>query len=247
MDSLSLNLSGEPGTAVVALVAFVAGLIRGFTGFGGPAFVIAILTLFFTPYSVVSKILVIDFVASIYLFHGVYRNVDWKSTACLVLPTLLLMPLGHWLLIELDATLMKRAMAAIIAVSCILMLLGFRYRSAMTPAWLVAVGAAAGLVFGGSYIALVAVVAILLGPYGKHEGRTLVISWSFFTVLGFALISAWSGTTGVDDLLTAAPGAVTYLFGTWLGTQGFKKASEQTFRRSAIATLLALSALNLFI
>ena len=247
MDSLSLSLAGEPGIAVVALVAFLAGLIRGFTGFGGPAFVIAILTLFFTPYSVVSKILVIDFIASVYLFHGIYRNVDWKSTACLVLPTLLLMPLGHWLLIELDATLMKRAMAAVIAASCILMLLGMRYRSPMTAPWLIVVGAAAGLVFGGSYIALVAVVAILLGPYDKHEGRTLVISWSFFTVLGFAVISTWSGTTGLDDLLTAAPGAATYLLGTWLGTQGFHKASERSFRRSAIATLLALSAINLFI
>lgn len=245
MESLTSSLSGEPGMVIVAIVAFIAGLIRGFTGFGGPAFVIAILTLLFTPYSVVSKILVIDFIASVYLFQAVYRDVDWRSTALLVLPTLLLMPLGHWLLLTLDPTLMKRAMAAVIAMSCILMLLGIRYRSIMTPPWLLLVGAAAGLVFGGSYIALVAVVAILLGPYDKHQGRTLIISWSFFTVLGFALISIGSGTTGIDDLTTAAPGAATYLLGTWLGTHGFHRASEETFRRSAIAILLALSAFNL--
>ncbi|MCP4388677.1 MAG: sulfite exporter TauE/SafE family protein, partial [Gammaproteobacteria bacterium] len=39
----------EPGMLAVALVAFGAGLIRGFTGFGGPAFILAILTLFFAP------------------------------------------------------------------------------------------------------------------------------------------------------------------------------------------------------
>ena len=61
MDFLDISFSGEPGMAIIAIVAFGAGLVRGFTGFGGPAFILAILTLFFTPYSIVSKILVVDF------------------------------------------------------------------------------------------------------------------------------------------------------------------------------------------
>ncbi len=247
MDFLEINFSGEPGMAIIAIVAFGAGLIRGFTGFGGPAFILAILTLFFTPYSIVSKILVVDFIASVYLFKAVYRQIDWRATACMVVPTLLFMPLGHWLLIELDPVWMKRAIALIIATACVMMLVGFRYRHPMTTNWLVFVGACSGFVFGGSYIALVAVVFILLGPYDKHQGRTLIISWSFFTVLGFALISALSGTTGVDDVIAAAPGAVTYLLGTWMGTHGFRKSSEKLFRRAAIGVLLCLAIFNLII
>jgi uncharacterized membrane protein YfcA len=89
------------------------------------------------------------------------------------------------------------------------------------------------------------VVFILLGPYDKHAGRTLIIAWSLFTVLGFALISALSGTTGVDDVIAAAPGAATYLLGTWIGSHGFRKSSEKLFRRAAISALLALSIINL--
>ncbi|MEM7561814.1 MAG: sulfite exporter TauE/SafE family protein [Pseudomonadota bacterium] len=231
--------------AIIAFVAFGAGLIRGFTGFGGPAFIIAILTLFFTPYSIVSKILVVDFIASAYLFKAVYRQIDWKATAYLVVPSLVCMPLGHWLLIELDPLIMKRAMAAVIATACLLMLLDIRYRLPMTPWWLMLIGVIAGIVFGGSYIALVTVVAILLGPYDKNAGRTLIIAWSAFAVLGFAATSVFSGTTGIDDVVAAAPGAVTYLLGTWLGSQGFHKASEKLFRRAAIATLLVLAVFNL--
>jgi hypothetical protein len=245
MDFLGASFSGEPGMAIIAIVAFAAGLVRGFTGFGGPAFILAILTLFFTPYSIVSKILVVDFIASVYLFKAVYRDIDWRSTTCMVIPTLLFMPLGHWLLVELDPLWMKRAMAVIIASACILMLGGFRYRQQMTTAWLVVLGIFAGIVFGGSYIALVAVVFILLGPYDKHQGRTLIISWSSFTVLGFALMSLLSGTTGLDDIVTAAPGAATYLLGTWLGSHGFHNASEKLFRRGAIAVLLCLALFNL--
>jgi len=238
--------SGEPGVAIIAAVAFGAGLIRGFTGFGGPAFLLAILTIFFTPYSIVSKILVVDFFASVYLFTAVYRDIDWRSTLSMVLPTIIFMPLGHWVLLELDPVLMKRIMSAIIALACVVMLVGYRYRHPLSIAMLVLVGVLAGIVFGGSYIALVAVVAILLGPYNKIEGRTLIVTWSFFTVLGFALISAVSGTTTVDDITTALPGAATYMFGTWLGSKGFHNSSEKLFRRAAIATLMGLSFFNIF-
>lgn len=245
MDLFEINLSGEPGMAIIAMVAFGGGLVRGFTGFGGPAFILAILTLFFTPYSVVTKILVVDFIASVYLFKAVYRQIDWRATASMVIPTLIFMPLGHWLLIELDPVWMKRAMALTISAACVMMLIGYRYQRPMTTAWLVLVGSCAGIIFGGTYIALVAVVFILLGPYDKHAGRTLIIAWAMFTVLGFALISALSGTTGVDDVITAAPGAATYLLGTWIGSHGFRKSSEKLFRRAAIVTLLALSIINL--
>ncbi len=71
MDFLNISLSGEPGMAIVAIVAFGAGLIRGFTGFGGPAFILAILTLFFTPFSIVSNDMVAAEIASVSLFEAV--------------------------------------------------------------------------------------------------------------------------------------------------------------------------------
>ena len=245
MDFLNINFSGEPGMAIIAIVAFGAGLVRGFTGFGGPAFILAILTLFFTPVSVVSKILIVDFVGSVFLFKVVYREIDWRSTTCLVIPTLLAMPIGHWLLIEMDPMWMKRSMAVVIAASCVLLLIGYRYRNPLPTTGLIILGICAGIVFGGSYIALVAAVAILLGPYNKNQSRTLIISWSFFTMLGFALMSVVSGTTGVDDVIVAAPGAATYLLGTWLGSLGFHNASEKLFRRGAIGVLLCLALFNL--
>jgi hypothetical protein len=245
MDFLNISFSGEPGMAIIAIVAFGAGLVRGFTGFGGPAFILAILTLFFTPYSIVSKILIVDFLASMYLFKAVYHQIDWRSTAYLTIPTLLAMPPGHWLLLEMDPLWMKHSMAMIIAVACVFLLVGFRYRNPLSAGGLIVLGLCAGIVFGGSYIALVAAVVILLGPYDKNQGRTLIISWSSFTVLGFALMSVLSGTTGIDDLITAAPGAAAYLLGTWLGSLGFHNASEKLFRRGAIGVLLCLALFNL--
>ena len=239
------DTQADPGMLVVALVAFGAGLIRGFTGFGGPAFMLAILTLFFPPVSVVSKILVADFVANIYLMKSCYRDINWRKTAFMVIPTLLVMPLGHWVLMETDPAVMKRVIAIIIASVSLLMLIGVRYKHPLTPLWLIIAGFIAGFVFGGTYVALLAVAFILLGPYDKHQGRTLIISWTFFTVLGFAVISFWFGSTQISDIGVALPGAATYLLGSWLGSHGFHLASEKLFRRLALSTLLMLSLFSL--
>ena len=93
------------------------------------------------------------------------------------------MPIGHWLLLELDPVWMKRIMSVIIASACIAMLAGYRYRQPMSITLLLATGACAGIVFGGTYIALVAVVAILLGPYDKVAGRTLYYFHGLFLLL----------------------------------------------------------------
>ena len=141
MFDFSSLTSGDPGAVIIALVAFGAGLIRGFTGFGGPAFMLAILTIFFSPISIVSKILVVDFFTSIYLFKICYREIDWRTTMTIVAPTLLFIPFGHWVLQVLDPVWMKRAIATIIALACILMLIGYRYPRPLTTAGLIAVGA----------------------------------------------------------------------------------------------------------
>ncbi len=239
------DTQADPGMLVVALVAFGAGLIRGFTGFGGPAFMLAILTLFFPPVGVISKILVADFVANIYLMKSCYRDIRWKKTAYMVVPTLLVMPIGHWVLLQMDPVIMKRIIAFIIASVSLLMLAGFRYRHEMTVPWLITGGVIGGFVFGGTYVALLTVAFILLGPYDKHQGRTLIIAWTFFTVLGFAIISFSFGSTQLTDIWVAAPGAVTYLLGSWMGSKGFHLASEKLFRRLALSTLLILSLFSL--
>ncbi len=230
---------------IITIIAFGAGLIRGFTGFGGPAFMLAILTIFFPPISVISKILVVDFFASIYLFQQHFRKIHWPSVIKIALPTILVAPMGHWLLMEIDPGVAKRIIAVTISLSCILMLAGFRYRKKMNTLFLVILGVISGIVFGGTYIALLTVVVVLLGPYDKEEGRTLIIAWSFFAALAFALASGYNGTTTGTDVMIALPGAATYVLGTWIGSLGFRQSSEKTFRGVAILTLLAVSVLNL--
>ena len=235
----------ELGVAMTSSVALIAGLIRGFTGFGGPAFMLAILTVFYPPTMILGKILVVDLVASSYLFYSCYRKIDWHSTLWLVGPTLLMMPIGQWALITLDPELLRRTIASIILMASLLLLSGRRYKTELGKVALVIIGLVSGLIFGGSYIALVVVAAILMGPYNEAQARALIIGWAFIAAVWYGVISITAGTTGYGDVLIALPGMLLYLFGVWLGSRWFDRFGKRHYRNVALGTLVILSGLAL--
>ena len=236
---------GEIGMAVMAAVSLVAGFLRGFTGFGGPAFILAILTLFYAPLTILGKILVVDLFSSGYLFFSCRKLIDWRRTVILVAATIVTMPFGHWLLLTADPIVMRRVIAAIILAASVVMLVGIRYKKPLGSVGMVVVGMIAGVAFGATYIALVAVCAILLGPYKKIDARTMIIAWSFPVAFTYGVISITSGATVLGDVVVAAPAAVLYFMGALIGARWFKGSAEESYRRIALFTLLLLSAVGL--
>jgi len=234
-------VDAELGIVLISLVAFVAGVIRGFCGFGGPAFMLAILTIYFTPDLIVSKVYVVDLVASVYLFVTLFKEIPWRTVAPITIATIIMLPAGQWLLLEVDPYVLRRSIAIVIALCSLIMLCGWRYKKALSPVYLVVLGAGAGVVFGATYIALVLVAGVLLGPYAKSDARGIVVAWAFFTAIAYGVISGISGTTGWQDYRVALPGAFLYLAGTWLGSRGFSASSESLYRNVALGLLLFLS------
>jgi len=231
----------EISVALIALVALIAGVIRGFCGFGGPAFIVAILTIYFTPDVIVSKVFVVDLVASIYLFVSIRKEIPWRSVVPVTIPTIVMLPLGQWLLIEIDPYILRRLIAIVIALCSLIMLCGWRYKKVLPTAYLVALGLCGGVIFGATYLALVIVAGILLGPYEKRDARGIIVAWAFFTAMSYAVVSGISGTTQWQDYKIAFPGAVLYLLGTWAGSHGFNVSSETLYRNIALILLLFLS------
>lgn len=237
-------IDNELGIVMTAAVSLCAGFIRGFTGFGGPAFMLAILALFYAPISIIGKILVVDLASSTYLFVKIRRQINWKHTLALAIPTMLSMPLGQWLLLNIDPIDMRRIISTVILVTSLLMLWGVRYKHPLSVSAMIGLGIVSGFVFGATYIALVVVAAVLLGPYDKNTARTLIISWAFLVAAWYGVISVYSGATKWADVTIAAPGAVLYFVGVWLGSLLFNRAREEDYRRVALATLSVIAILG---
>jgi len=206
---------------------------------------LAIMTWFLTPVQVIAKVLVIECIAATCLVWRVRREIDWRLSLPLTLPTLLSMPIGYWLLTHTDPELMRRLISFAIFISCALMLTQWRYHTRLTQPYLIAVGLVGGVIIGASFVALVVVAVILMGPYNRNEARTLFLFWGFAMSVWYVVLSVISGQTGLQSVASAMPAAASYFLGSWIGANWFGHSTETGYRRYALILLTVLALIGM--
>src|SRR3954468_3950960 len=136
--------------ALSSLCIFIAGVIRGFTGFGLAVVGVPLLSLFFAPAEIVPSIMILAIIAGLQLIPKILRKVDWK----LLLPTLLGAaigtPLGTWLLAGVSDNAMRVLIGLAVLVAAGAVQLGFRFANRPPAAVGGGVGGSAGLAGGAA-------------------------------------------------------------------------------------------------
>ena len=240
-----LTLDEPRMIAFTVATALIAGGVRGFSGFGGPALMALVLTQFYSPLSVLTKVVIIDTVSYLLLVPSTAREFNRRVVAVVTIATLAGLPIGTWLLTELDPVVIKRAIAAAVAACVAIMLFGARFRASPPIAVHVAVGLVAGVVLGATYIALVAMIFFFSLPASGAESRANAVFWG--VILSCVLIATHMGlgNISIDDLWRATLVGFTYLAGTGAGAWWFRRVGERGFRRAVLWLLLGLAVIGL--
>ena len=240
----NLTLDDPRMIAVTGATALVAGVVRGYSGFGGPALMALVLTQFFNPLSVLTKVMIIDAVSYLLLVPSTVREFDRRLVTVVTVATLLGLPIGVYLLTVTDPVVMKRAVAAAVAVCVLVMLLGLRFRVRPPMVVQVLVGVLAGVVLGATYIALVAVIFFFALPDSGARSRANTVFWGI--TLACVLIASHMvlGNVTIGDLWRAILVGIVYLAGTGAGVWWFRRSGERTFRRAVLWLLLGLAAIG---
>lgn len=237
------DLPAWPALTITVLVALVAGIARGFSGFGAALIFIPLASAILGPRLAAPILLLVDAILTLPLVPPAWRIAQRREVLKLAAGALLGAPLGGWLLLHLDGVTLRWAMCGLSAALLILIASGWRYRGAPTAPFSAAVGAASGLFSGVAQMGGPPVVAYWLGGALPAAGvRANIVAF-------FAISSLISGTVYlVGGLLTrevvvlCALVAPTYGLGLWLGARLFGLASEEAFRRICLA-LIALAAI----
>ena len=240
-----LTLDDPRMIALTGVVALVAGMLRGFSGFAGPAVMIVVLTQFYSPLSVLTKVVIIDAMSYPLLVPSTVREFNRRVIAIVTLATLAGLPIGTYLLTETDPVVIKRAIAAVVALSVMVMLTGRRFRATPSIAVHIAVGLLAGVVLGATYIALVVMIFFFSLPVSGAESRANAVFWA--GILSCALIATHIalGNISVDDVWRSMLIGIVYLAGTGAGVWCFRRTGEREFRRAVLWLLLGLAAIGL--
>ena len=235
------GVAAEPYVFLAAL-ACVAGLARGFSGFGAALIFVPLASSVVGPKLAAPILLAIDNVAALGLVPAAWRAADRSSVGWMALGAAICGPfgayaLGHWPTLDV-----RWAMAGLAFALLALLMSGWRYRGRPNAPVTMGVGAIAGFLSGLAQAGGPPVVAYWLGGGSRAETTRaniilFFVASSVITTTGYL----WQGLFSSRVLWLAVAAGPGYALGLALGSRLFGRASEASFRRISYA-LIALAA-----
>jgi uncharacterized membrane protein YfcA len=231
----------KPGQlAFLVVSALVAGLARGFSGFGAALIFVPLGSVVLGPTMAAPLLLAVDYVTSMGLIPRAVRLADRPSVLMTLIGALVGIPLGVYLLASYDPLLIRWAIVALVAMMLVLLISGWRYPGRPSSTAAVMVGGVAGVLTGVSQMSGPPLVAFWLsGTTTVNVVRANIIFFYAFATLVSAASYYWWGLLSFDIVRYALILAVPYGFGLWLGARMFGMASELTFRRVCYVMIAA--------
>jgi uncharacterized membrane protein YfcA len=236
----------SPAAALwMASASLGAAFVRGYSGFGFAALMIAAAGLVTNPLHFVPVVLLADVVLSAQQARDIRRHVDWRRVAALFAGCLAGVPIGVWALTRTDPDTARAAISLYILAMCALLVTGWTLRRAAGDAAHVGTGVISGIANGAAVGGLPVAAFFAAQPIPAAIFRATLIA--YFTLLDlWTLPLLWAqGLITRDTLVAAALCLPLMILGVHLGSRRFVRAAPEGFRRFAILLLAALAVLGL--
>ncbi|MGP6085706.1 sulfite exporter TauE/SafE family protein [Antarctobacter jejuensis] len=234
------------GLGWIVFAAFLAGLVRGFTGFGSGLVFLPVAAQFLPPFGAILTMTLMDLFGPVPILRRAWGDVDRGDLKRLVLGCGLCLPLGLWILTQVPPDAFQWAVSLLALAMLLVLSLGLRYRGTVERRMVTAIGATAG-VLGG--------MAGLPGPpvILFYMSRPLPVRMIRATILLFLLaydlmLVGYMGAFGRLEgsfFLFGLAMALPNMMGNWVGGRLFDPAKERLYRGVAYVLILmaALSGL----
>lgn len=233
----------SPGALAAAIAAaFVAALIRGFTGFGMAILLVPLLGLMIVPLDAVVVSNLLGLLIGLVGLRRIWGEAERASVLTIGALAMVASPLGLWLLHATDPALARLLIALVAIAAFVLVLLpqrpeGHRPHVAETAA----TGLAAGVLTGFAGMPGPPVVPYYLRqamPAARARASMLAVFLATSVASSAAALGMGFAGWGQTALALALFGPV--LAGNWLGGKMFGRVSERDWR-IVVALLLAAS------
>ncbi len=214
---------------------FLAGLIRGFSGFGFAIAAVPLLSLLRPPAEIVAVVLILQLCISLQGVRGAWAVADRPSLARLALGVAIATPLGLWGLSVLPAGPTRLVIAVLVGATVLVLGGGFRLPATPRGLAVVGVGLVSGLCNGLAAMPGPPVIAFYLAsPLRAEAGRGAMIVLFLFTSVAGLLPLTLLGHVGRQDWLLAALGLPGVWAGSSLGAWMYRRSPEAQYRRVAL-------------
>jgi uncharacterized membrane protein YfcA len=229
----------------MAVAVLSAGFVRGYSGFGFSAMLIAASSLVTNPLNFVAVVVILETLMSLQAARGAGPDVDWRRVGLLLAGAAVGLPLGLWILTGISEDSARAVVSGYVLLMCGVLLLGLRFRSEARGGANLAVGVVSGLANAPGMGGLPVAAFFAAQPMPAAVFRATLIAYFPLLDLYSAPLYWWAGLVTWDTLWAALAALPLTLLGNWLGGRHFFGSDPQEFRRFAILLLAALAVLGL--
>ncbi len=234
-DLTALSATLHDGRFIAALaIAALAGLVRGFSGFGSALIYMPLISAIYGPRVAAPTLLLIDTICSLpFTIHAAPqcnpREVAWVSLAGFVF-----LPLGAMALVYIDAILLRWFIVALVLVALAALVSGWRYHGKPTIAASLATGAVAG--FGGGAVQIAAPPLLVFWLGGANKAATVRANIMVYflpqAVLAMAMYY-WNALFTAETIALSILLGLPFALAMAVGVYSFHGSSEALYRRVA--------------
>ncbi|SFN34638.1 hypothetical protein SAMN04487859_10137 [Roseovarius lutimaris] len=244
-----LAVWATPGLIWLLLAIGVAGIVRGFTGFGTALVFVPVAGIFLAPQTVVGVMTLTGIVSTFVLLPRAWRQADRREVGLLALAALLTVPFGLWLMQALEPVTIRWVVAAVAAITLGALVAGWRFSGLVSRPVLLIIGAMAGIL--GGLTGLTGPVVILFYLAGQSAAQSVRANTILFLAVLDVVIAVNLLTRGVlesSTVILALTLAVPYFITSLIGQALFDPRHQRLYRWAAysVIALAVLSGLPLW-
>jgi uncharacterized membrane protein YfcA len=242
-------LLADPGGVLIwaGITAFVAGLMRGFAGFGSAILMAPVFAVLLGPVHMVPMVAAVELPMSVMLFLGCRRQVDWRFVGPLSAIAIAAMPVGIWLLVTLDGAVITKAVSVIVLLFVAVLLTGWRYKGPRPLSLTLGIGGVSGAMMATTSVGGPPVLLYMLAAeIPAATIRANIVAYYLFTGVVLVAMVVGASPSGAAAVVDAGVVAPVILLSSWIGARLAGKAAENTYRRIAYLFLTVAGLFGLF-
>jgi uncharacterized membrane protein YfcA len=226
--------------------AFVAGLARGFSGFGSALIYIPLVAAVYDPRIAAVTLLLIDAVGSAPFSVRAFAHCTWAEVLPIFIAAAIATPFGTMALLVVDPIILRWFIAALILSLLAILVSGWRYQKKPRLSVTIGVGVFSGFGGGAVQIAGPAVIIYWLGG-GNAAAKVRANLLVYFFLLDLVLCASyfWKGLFTLETTSLALVFAIPFFLAMAAGAFFFHGSSELLYRRIAYAIIAAAALLSL--
>lgn len=245
MDSLTTALSTE-GLWWLALGATLAGLVRGFTGFGTAMVYLPFAGAVLSPVSAIISLTAMDLLGPLPLVPNALRKGHPRDIALMGFGLIVMLPIGLYLLARMEGN-SYRYLVSIVTLACVALLIsGVRYQGRLTRPLVMATGGLGGFLGGVAGVPGPPVIVIYMASRLPVETvrANLILFLLMADVLIFPVL-AIQGHLSLAPVLIGLLLVLPYMAGGAVGTALFDPKKEGVYRVVAYCVITGSAILGL--